>query len=83
MSDPQLNDTSAVEPKQKRRISPRLVLGLIFLVLLVVFLAENTRKVKIRFLAPEVKAPLYLALLVAAVVGALAALLIQHRRHKR
>jgi len=63
----------------KKRLGPREVSGLIALVVLVVFIVENTRKVKIRFLIPEVKAPLFVALLVAALVGALVFWLVEHR----
>ncbi|MFI8368912.1 lipopolysaccharide assembly protein LapA domain-containing protein [Streptomyces sp. NPDC085466] len=40
-------------------------------VLLLVFIFENTRQVKIRLLIPEVTMPLYLALLATAVLGAI------------
>ncbi|GGR24575.1 lipopolysaccharide assembly protein LapA domain-containing protein [Streptomyces roseolus] len=39
-------------------------------VLLLVFIFENTRDVKIRLLVPEVTMPLYLALLATALLGA-------------
>ncbi|MET9346199.1 lipopolysaccharide assembly protein LapA domain-containing protein [Streptomyces termitum] len=39
-------------------------------VLLLVFIFENTRDVKIRLLIPEVTMPLYLALLGTALLGA-------------
>ncbi|MFD5767828.1 DUF1049 domain-containing protein [Streptomyces sp. NPDC127049] len=38
-------------------------------VLLLVFIFENTRQVKIRILIPEVTMPLYLALLATALLG--------------
>ncbi|MDQ6797899.1 MAG: hypothetical protein M3011_07760 [Actinomycetota bacterium] len=62
------------------RVSPRLVVGAVLVVLLIVFVFENTTKTKIRFIVPEVTAPLWVALLGAALVGALAgALLARHR----
>ncbi|MEU2546179.1 lipopolysaccharide assembly protein LapA domain-containing protein [Streptomyces roseolus] len=39
-------------------------------VLLLVFIFENTRDVRIRLLVPEVTMPLYLALLATALLGA-------------
>ncbi|GGY38070.1 lipopolysaccharide assembly protein LapA domain-containing protein [Streptomyces omiyaensis] len=39
-------------------------------VLLLVFIFENTRQVKVRLLIPEVTMPLYLALLGTALLGA-------------
>ncbi len=65
------------------KVGPREVTAVVFLVLFLVFLAENSRKVKIRFLIPEVQAPLYIALLIAALVGAAVALLVQSRRNHR
>jgi uncharacterized integral membrane protein len=67
----------------KRRISARLIIGLILLVLLVIFCAENTRKVRMRLIGPEVQAPLYLPLLIAAVAGVLIGLMIRRRRRRR
>ncbi|HEX3393084.1 MAG TPA: LapA family protein [Acidimicrobiales bacterium] len=62
-------------------VSPRLVVGALLVVLLVVFTLENRQQTKIRFILPEVKAPLWVALLGAALIGAVAgALLSRHRR---
>jgi uncharacterized integral membrane protein len=73
------------EPPQQpgARLTPRQVAGVVLLVLALVFIFENTRSVKVRFIIPEVKLPLYFALLVAAVLGGLATLLIQWRRRSR
>ncbi|MEN3314744.1 MAG: hypothetical protein V7605_978 [Acidimicrobiaceae bacterium] len=63
------------------RVSPRLVVGALLVVLLVVFIFENRKQTKIRFILPEVTAPLWVALLGAALIGAVAgALLSRHRR---
>ncbi len=67
----------------KRRIGPRLVIGAILLVLLVVFFAENTRSVKMRLIIPQVRAPLFLALLIAAALGALATLIVRWQRGRK
>jgi uncharacterized integral membrane protein len=61
----------------------RLIGGGVLIVAIVVFLVENTAKVSIRFVGPRVHAPLIVALLIAAVLGSLATLLIQHRRARR
>jgi uncharacterized integral membrane protein len=62
-----------------RRISPRLVVGLVLAVLILLFVAENNRRTKMRFLVPEVTAPLWTALFVAALLGGVAgALLTRH-----
>lgn len=78
------------KPESDRRIPPRLVVGLVLAVLILVFIAENNRRTKMRFLLPEVTAPLWTALFVAALLGGVAgALLTRHfstrevrRRHK-
>ena len=75
-----------------RRISPRLVVGVVLTVLILVFVAENNRRTKMRFLLPEVTAPLWIALFAAALLGGVAGALIarhfsgpetQRRRNKR
>ena len=47
---------------------------------LVVFIVENTRRVTVRLIVPEVHTSLAVALLIAEVLGALVLLLVQHRR---
>jgi uncharacterized integral membrane protein len=69
------------EPERHSRIRPRLVFDAALVVVIVVFVIENTRQTKIRFLVPQVTAPLWTALFVAALLGALAGVLIaRHRR---
>jgi uncharacterized integral membrane protein len=67
--------------ESQSRVSPRLVAGVVLVVLLVVFTFENRQQTKIRFILPQVTAPLWVALLGAALIGAVAgALLSRHRR---
>lgn len=81
MSD--VNNTSAA-PAKERRFGPRQILALVILVVLVVFVAANTQKVKVHFLVTTVHAPLYQVLAAMAVIGALIVLLVQfRRRHHR
>jgi uncharacterized integral membrane protein len=65
-----------------RRIKPKHVAAFVVIVLFVIFMAENFRKVPIRFIGPQVHAPLILALLVSAVLGALVVLLVQRLRRR-
>src|SRR5512135_3552160 len=53
----------------ERSVPPRLVVGLVLAMLILVFIAENNRRTKMRFLLPEVTAPLWTALFVAALLG--------------
>jgi uncharacterized integral membrane protein len=72
------------------RVPPRLVVGVVLAGLILVFIAENTRRTKMRFVVPEVTAPLWTALFVSALLGALVGALVAHyfstleskRRHK-
>jgi uncharacterized integral membrane protein len=66
----------------RSKIKPKHIATGIAIVLLVIFMLENLRKVPIRFIGPQVHAPLILALLVSAVLGALITLLIQRLRRR-
>jgi uncharacterized integral membrane protein len=48
----------------------------------IIFIIENSRKVKIRLIIPQVEAPLYVAILIAAVLGSLITWLLRYRRHR-
>lgn len=65
------------------RPTPRQVVGIVLLVLALIFIFENTKTVKVRLIIPEVKLPLWVALLIAAVLGSLVTLLIQWRRRRK
>jgi uncharacterized integral membrane protein len=69
-------------PGPKRAVSTGQILGGVLLILVVIFILENSREVKVRLIIPEVKAPLYVAILIAAVLGALIAWLLRYRRHR-
>jgi uncharacterized integral membrane protein len=72
------------ESKPRLSITPRLVAGSILVAAMVVFIAENTRRTRIRFIVPVVTAPVWTALFVATAVGVLAgALIARHRRGGR
>jgi uncharacterized integral membrane protein len=60
--------------------SPRQTIGLVLLVLAVIFILENRRSTTIRFLIPEVTAPLWVALLGSVLVGVVAGALITRDR---
>jgi uncharacterized integral membrane protein len=64
-------------------VSPRLVGAAILIVLVLVFVFENTAKAQIRFVIPRVTVPLWVALFVAMFVGiVVGALLARHRRRR-
>ena len=67
-------------PAPGRRVSASLVAGVALAVLLVVFIFENTARTRIRFIVPEAEAPLWVALFIAVLLGAvIGALFTLHR----
>jgi uncharacterized integral membrane protein len=68
--------------RTKRPVSVGQILGGLLFVLVIIFIIENSRKVKIRLIIPEVKAPLYVAILIAAVLGSGITWLLRYRRHR-
>jgi uncharacterized integral membrane protein len=70
----------APQQRSKREISMGQILGLIFFALIIVFIFENSHDVQIRIIGPVVTAPLYVAILISAVLGALGAWLLRYRR---
>jgi uncharacterized integral membrane protein len=59
------------------------ILGALLFVVVVVFVLENTRSVKVRLLVPEVTTPLAVPIVIAAVLGAIIAWLLRLRREHR
>jgi uncharacterized integral membrane protein len=76
-------DTAETVSESGFRVTAGEIAGVVLLALVLVFVFENTRRVKMRFIYPEVTAPLWVALLASAVVGGLALLLLQRRAHRR
>ncbi|MFJ2957628.1 lipopolysaccharide assembly protein LapA domain-containing protein [Streptomyces sp. NPDC087270] len=59
----------------REMLTPRRIAALVLCALALVFIFENTQRVKIRLIVPEVKMPLWLALLITFVVGGVCTLL--------
>jgi len=68
-------------PKGERRLSPDTIAAIALVVLGVIFVAENTRRTKIRFIIPEVRVQVWVALLAALAVGVVLGWLLERRRH--
>lgn len=65
----------------KRAVSVGQILGGILFILLIIFIVENNHNVAIRIIAgPEVHPPVWVAIVIAAVLGALIAGLLRYRR---
>ncbi|HEX3335426.1 MAG TPA: lipopolysaccharide assembly protein LapA domain-containing protein [Jatrophihabitans sp.] len=67
----------------KRNVSVGQILGGLLFLLVIVFIVENSRRVRVRLIFPEVQAPLYVPILIAAVLGGLITWLLRYRRHHR
>ncbi|HEY8302818.1 MAG TPA: LapA family protein [Jatrophihabitans sp.] len=68
--------------KPKRAISTGQILGGILFVLVIIFIFENTAKVKVRLIVPQYTMPVALPIVIAAVLGALIAWLLRYRRQR-
>jgi uncharacterized integral membrane protein len=75
-------ENQGVAPRQ-RRFLVRHLAALVILAVAVIFIAENTRRVRLRALGPEVTAPLWAVLAGTLVAGMLILLLLQRRRRRR
>ena len=78
---PRPHEQPAQPSETKLRFSLGQVLGAILFVLLVIFIVENSSTVEVRIIAgPKVHPPLWVAILIAAVLGALISELLRYRR---
>lgn len=69
--------------RSRSRLSPRSIVVLVLLALAIVFIAENTRQVKIRVIVPVVSMPLWAALTAMLVVGVLVGAVLHRQTTKR
>ena len=69
-------------PEGERRISADTVAAIVFVVLGLVFVFENTRKTKIRFIIPEVRVQVWVALVASLALGVAIGWLLERRRHR-
>ena len=69
-------------PEGERRISADTVVAIILVVLGIIFVVENTRKTKIRFIGPEVRVQVWIALIISIAVGVIIGWLLERRRHR-
>ena len=80
----QIDQPGRGDSKPKRGITFGQMFGLLLIAAAVVFIVENTQKVTVRFVGPSVHTHMYIALVIAAVLGLLGgALLRRHRQHNR
>jgi ribose/xylose/arabinose/galactoside ABC-type transport system permease subunit len=68
-------------PEGERRLSLDTIAAIALVVLGVIFVVENTRRTKIRFIIPEVRVQVWVALVAALAVGVVLGWLLERRRH--
>ena len=68
-------------PEGERRLSLDTIAAIVLVVLGVIFVVENTRRTKIRFIIPEVTVQVWVALVAALAVGVVIGWLLERRRH--
>jgi uncharacterized integral membrane protein len=89
MTDPNATPPPAGPPSspassQRKGVAVAQIVGAVLLLIVIVFILENTRTVTMRLIFPEVKVSLAVALLIAALLGGVGVLLLQfRRRHKK
>ena len=75
---------STPKPPQRKgppAITPKRVAGLVIVALAIVFVVQNTRRTRVRFIVPIVTTWVWLALVVALILGfALGALVFRRRK---
>jgi uncharacterized integral membrane protein len=67
----------------RRFLRPRFVIGAIALALVIWFAVANSQRVTVDWFVVETRSPLFLVVLLAAVLGALADRLIRWRRQRK
>ena len=88
MTDPHATPPPAAQPpstpaRQRSGLAVSQIVGAVLLLIVIVFILENTRTVTMRLIFPEVKVSLAVALLIAALLGGVGVLLLQFRRRHR
>ena len=86
MSDPNTVPPTSPPPAPgsgRSGVATAQIAGAVLLLIVIVFILENTRTVTMRLIVPEVRVSLAVALLIAALLGGLGVLLLQFRRRHR
>lgn len=87
MTDPHAAPPPASPPPSsgsgRKGLAVSQIVGAVLLLIVIVFILENTRTVTMRLIFPEVKVSLAVALLIAALLGGVGVLLLQFRRRHR
>lgn len=70
------------EPRNPFRITGKQIAAIILGILALIFILENDVSTRVRLIIPVVHLPLYIALFLAAVLGAAVTFLLMWRRHR-
>lgn len=74
--------TASAPANRDRPFSPKQIAAAIVGILVVVFMAENTRDATVRLLFPEVTVPLFLVIVISVALGALGTFLLMWRKQR-
>jgi uncharacterized integral membrane protein len=77
------SDKPGVGGSFRDMITPARICALVLIAFGLIFIFENTRKIRIRLLIPEVTMRLWAALLIAFVIGLLAGLCVRRSARRR
>lgn len=80
-----MNDTRETQPEQDKRrlsLSPKQIVGLVVLVLVVVFAVQNTKDTNIAFFGGDFQSPLWVWFLGVLVLGVLIGFVLPYGRKK-
>ena len=75
--------TKSSDQPWQRFLRPRVVIGAVVLALVIWFAVANSQRVTVDWFLVETRSPLFLVVLLAAVLGALADRLIRWRRQRK
>lgn len=76
------NPTPDVETSGRSWLRSRYVVAAVIVVIALIFIFENTQRVHIRVLGPQIHARMWEALLATFILGMLSMWLLQRHRHK-
>ncbi len=78
-----MNNEKTPAPAEPSGITPRLVIGGVVGVILIIFIIINRSQTEVSFIFFTAQTPLWVALVVAAILGFLGGVLFGRKRYKR
>jgi uncharacterized integral membrane protein len=79
---PEVAPAGATQVKPRRRVSPKTILVLVIIAIVLWFLLANTKDAQIKLWVKEVSAPVWLVLLCTFAAGVITGALLRRRRRR-